>query len=207
MLKHEREAARQGYSLTIGIDEAGRGPLAGPVVAAAVSLRDYQFQNEINDSKQLTEKKREEAFLEIFEKGLVGIGIINEKVIDEHNILNATYLAMAAAVRHLIIKATVLDLTNPPTAANTFLLIDGPHFKTDLPYRYKAIVDGDQLSLSIACASIVAKVTRDRILKVYDKVFPQYGFSQHKGYSTPEHRQAIARHGPCPIHRSSFSHL
>lgn len=207
MLKYEHEAASNGYSLTVGIDEAGRGPLAGPVVAAAVSLRDHHFRSRINDSKQLSEQRREEAFHEIYEKGLVGVGIINEKVIDEHNILNATYLAMAAAVRHLVFKAAACNPANPSTVQNTFLLIDGLYFRSDLPYSYKTIVDGDCLSMSIACASIVAKVTRDRILKVYDKVFPQYGFGQHKGYSTPEHRQAIERHGPCPIHRTSFSYL
>ncbi|MCA9408192.1 MAG: ribonuclease HII [Candidatus Omnitrophica bacterium] len=192
------------FKLLIGIDEAGRGPLAGPVVAAAVAVLDYSFKSKIADSKTITAKQREQAFLEIFEKGYVGLGIINEAVIDQVNILEATYVAMATAVRQLLTKIPGEMLSEIDAPQKICMLVDGNRFKSDLPYVCKTIVGGDRKSFSIACASIIAKVTRDRILATYDKVFPQYGFKKHKGYPTAEHRKAIKTFGPSLIHRKSF---
>lgn len=205
MLYYENKAKKEGFFIIIGIDEAGRGPLAGPVVAAAVSLKQRKFRNKIDDSKKMTACQREKAFVEIFDNAHVGIGIINEAAIDTVNILQATYRAMERAVVHLISR-----LPKSKTAAKNFsnsicLLIDGNSFRSDLPYAYRTIVKGDGLSLSIACASIIAKVTRDRILNTYDRIFPDYGFKQHKGYPTLAHRLAISKYGVSPIHRKSFS--
>jgi ribonuclease HII len=199
MTHFEDLAKKDGFGLVIGIDEAGRGPLAGPVVAAAVSLRTYQFSSKIDDSKKLSDLQREVAFIEIAEKADVGIGIINSRVIDEVNILQATFLAMNRAVEDLVERSK----TSLP-AGKVKLFIDGNRFRTNLPYRYETVVKGDEKVMSIACASIIAKVTRDRILTIYDKVFPQYGFKQHKGYPTAVHRKAIEEHGPSEIHRRSF---
>ncbi len=204
MLEFEKKARKSGFSLIIGLDEAGRGPLAGPVVAAAVSLRQFRFKNKIDDSKQLTPRQREKALFEIFQKADVGIGIISEAVIDRCNISNSTYFAMTNAVWQLLGRLPAAR-AKAAEAVGTLLLVDGKYFRTDLPFPYQTIVDGDALSLSIACASIVAKVTRDRILKIYHNLFPQYGFDIHKGYPTPRHRAAIKSFGPCPIHRRTFS--
>ncbi|MDO8581218.1 MAG: ribonuclease HII [Candidatus Omnitrophota bacterium] len=204
MLVYEKQAHHNGYQLIIGVDEAGRGPLAGPVVASAVALKQHRFTNLIKDSKKITEHQRVNAFYEIHEKAYVGVGIISESVIDEVNILQATFLAMATAVRHLVLQYEKEQQISPLIDHHVMLLIDGPHFKSDLPYSFKTIVKGDDLSMSIACASIIAKVTRDRILKIYDQVFPQYGFKDHKGYATTRHRQAIRDFGLSMIHRRSF---
>ena len=201
MLDHETEAQNKGFRFILGIDEAGRGPLAGPVVAAAVCLTSSDFTCTINDSKKMTPKSREKAFHEIFDKAHVGIGIISETVIDAVNILNASHLAMDAAVDDLLSRMPQ-DAT---PKEQVMLLVDGNQFRTHLPYRYKTIIGGDGSSLSIACASIVAKVFRDRMLDTYDRVFPQYGFSQHKGYPTQSHRDAIKTHGPSLIHRRTFT--
>jgi len=195
----ERLARQEGYTLLIGIDEAGRGPLAGPVVASAVSIVDPTFQSRIQDSKTISPRQREAAFLEIMDKAHVGIGIISEAVIDEVNILNATFLAMTNAVNQLFERL-------PPQEHKVLLMVDGDRFKSDLPYKSKTIVDGDAHVLSIACASIIAKVTRDRILVSYDRIFPQYGFAKHKGYPTAQHKEAIKINGLSPIHRRSFHH-
>jgi ribonuclease HII len=199
----EQDAHQQGYRFILGVDEAGRGPLAGPVVAAAVALRSRQFYQRIADSKILTARQRELAFHEILDKTFVGVGIVNETVIDSLNILQSTYVAMTNAVRQLIVKmaATLKEDVSPQSVC---LLIDGQHFKSDLPYSFRTIVRGDNVCMSIACASIVAKVIRDRILTVYDKVYPQYGFCQHKGYPTMQHREAIRQHGLSRIHRRSY---
>ncbi len=204
LLQYETQAQNKGLRFILGVDEAGRGPLAGPVVAAAVCLRQFEFDNPINDSKQMSAKTRLAAFHEIFEKAYVGIGIISETAIDIVNILNASHLAMEMAVKRLV-------RCMPPevVSTNTFhrevvLLIDGNIFKSELVYQYKTIIGGDGKSLSIACASIIAKVYRDRILEVYDKIFPHYGFAQHKGYPTQVHRLAIKKLGACAIHRRSF---
>lgn len=201
MLFFEHQAKAEGFLLVIGVDEAGRGPLAGPVVAAAVALQSTQFRNKIHDSKILTPRQREQAFEEILGKAYTGVGIMSESVIDVHNILNATFFAMSNAVTALLSR-----MPNAADPAKTILLIDGNRFISDLPYSYRTIVDGDALSLSIAAASIVAKVTRDRILAAYDKIFPQYGFASHKGYPTPKHKEAIRQHGLSRIHRKTFSH-
>ncbi len=203
-LNHELEAERKGFRLILGIDEAGRGPLAGPVVAAAVALKSSQFSIPVDDSKKLTPQKRESLFQEILAQAYVGVGVMNENVIDEYNILRATFMAMETAVYQLLSKLPPDDFKAEDFSKQICLLIDGNQFKTELPYVYETIVAGDSLSLSIACASIIAKVTRDRILKVYDRIFPQYGFAQHKGYGTLQHRQAIQRHGLSSIHRRSF---
>ena len=204
MLKYENQARREGFRIIIGVDEAGRGPLAGPVVASAVFLKKKKFQSKIFDSKQLSAPKREEAFHEILEKAYWGVGIVSEAGIDSLNILQATYVAMARAVRQLIrrLPASVSEEKN--FVKNACILVDGNSFNTDLPYAYRTIIGGDALSLSIAAASIIAKVTRDRLLNAYDKIFPQYGFSRHKGYSTEEHRAAIRKYGFSAIHRKTF---
>ncbi|MBL8014219.1 MAG: ribonuclease HII [Candidatus Omnitrophica bacterium] len=204
MLNFEDEAKGNGYVFVVGVDEAGRGPLAGPVISAAVFLKSSQFEHSIKDSKKMTERQREQAFLEIFEKGVVGIGVMNESVIDSCNILQATFLAMASAVRQLISRLPQESVCLNNFDKQVFLLIDGPHFKTDLPYGHRTIIDGDDKCLSIACASIVAKVYRDRVLRSYDRIYPQYGFKSHKGYPTEAHRKAIMKNGLSPIHRRSF---
>ncbi len=180
----------QGYLSIAGIDEAGRGCLAGPVVAACVSFREKAFINGVRDSKRLTSCQRESLFEEIISKALVGIGIIDVDLIDKLNILEATRIAMIKAYENLGKNVDIL-------------LIDAvtlPNLK--VPQR--AIIKGDQKSASIASASIIAKVTRDRIMKQYHETYPQYGFNKHKGYATKEHLIALKKHGPCPIHRKSF---
>lgn len=205
MNPYEKEAVSTGFRFILGIDEAGRGPLAGPVVAAAVHLNSFDFPSscKINDSKRLTPKAREQAFHQIYEQGYVGIGIVSEVVIDEINILNATFMAMDIAVRQLL-RSIPAEAGLDGSAGQVMLLVDGNHFRTDLPYPYKTIIDGDALCTSIACASIIAKVYRDRVMGHYDQVFPQYGFNDHKGYSTERHRKALKMHGPSRIHRKSF---
>ena len=174
-----------------GIDEAGRGPLAGPVVAAAVILPADWQDDMINDSKQLTPKKRDLCFGQIQAHALaVGIGIIPEQTIDTVNILQATYLAVKAAVQQMQPKPDGLVLDA--------LKID------DLLIPQISVIKGDQQSLSIAAASIIAKVTRDRMMDDYDRQYPEYGFAKHKGYGTVYHYKALDQYGPCPIHRNSF---
>jgi len=206
MLYYENKADEQGFQTIIGVDEAGRGPLAGPVVAAAVFLQDKNFHNRIDDSKIISKRQREMAFHEIFDKAYVGVGIISETVIDTVNILEATYLAMSMAVGKLMDRFPRSEFNSQKFSEKVCLLVDGPSFKTYLPFHYQPIVNGDALSLSIACASIVAKVTRDRILEMYDQIFPQYGFRNHKGYPTRAHKLAIQRHGLSLIHRRSFNY-
>jgi ribonuclease HII len=191
MLYHERRLTRQGKRQIAGIDEAGRGPLAGPVVAAAVILRDFRFKNRIADSKVLTRLARERAYEEILRKADVGIGIVGEKDIDRINILRASLHAMELAVYDLGIRPD-------------YLLIDG-NIHPELPHPKKTLIDGESHSISIACASIVAKVTRDFIMSYYDALYPEYGFARHKGYGTRSHFLAIRRFGPSPIHRRSFT--
>lgn len=206
MLTYEKEAVAQGFRFILGVDEAGRGPLAGPVVAAAVYLTSFEFKHRINDSKKMTPKSREAAFHEIFERGHVGIGIVGEGTIDELNILNASHLAMETAVLQLVHRLGEVG-TGKDFAGQVVLLVDGNMFRSQLPYKYKTIIGGDGKSLSIAAASIVAKVYRDRVMQGYDRLFPQYGFKDHKGYPTEAHREAIRAHGPSSIHRRSFTLL
>ncbi len=187
----EQKAKEQGYSLVCGIDEAGRGPLAGPVYAAAVILPDGLELPGLNDSKKLTEKKREELFSLICEKAVAyGIGCASEQEIDEINILQATYLAMRRAVEELPVPAD-------------YALVDGNRMPP-LAIPGETIVKGDASSASIAAASILAKVSRDRVMKMMDEVYPQYQFAKHKGYGTKLHVEMIREYGPSPIHRKTF---
>jgi ribonuclease HII len=197
MLYYERKFKKTGKDLIIGLDEAGRGPLAGPVVASAVWLKSFSFRNRIDDSKKLSRLQRENAFLEIIDKSVFCIGLINERVIDRVNILVATQMAMERAVDELFSKLAA----SPKKKVQ--LLVDGP-VKLNLSLPVANIIRGDGRSKSIACASIIAKVTRDRIMELYDKVFPQYGFKQHKGYPTENHYLNLKRFGSCLIHRKSF---
>lgn len=190
MFCHEKRAKNNGYNFIAGIDEAGRGPLAGPVVASAVIIKTPQFSCEINDSKRLSPKKRLLAYQEIIKKAAIGIGIIDEKIIDRINIRQATIMAMEEAVKALNIKPDLL-------------LIDGM-IRLNLPYSQKHIKGGDSKSLSIAAASIIAKVTRDTLMFDYHKRYPQYRFDLHKGYGTKLHIKVLKRHGPSPIHRKTF---
>jgi len=190
MLRYERKARKKGHSIIAGVDEAGRGPLAGPVVAAAVVIHDHAFINEINDSKLLTPKKRLLAYNEIIKRSTVGISLVDEEIIDRINIRRATILAMEEAVIHLNLEPDIL-------------LIDG-RLKLDLPYKQQHIIRGDSQSLSIAAASIIAKVTRDSLMITYHSLYPRYRFDLHKGYGTKIHISAIKKHGLSPIHRKTF---
>ena len=196
----EDDIRQEGFSIIIGVDEAGRGPLAGPVVAAAVVLKTFDFQAPIRDSKKLSPQQRERAFEEIYEKAYVGFGIISETVIDRINILEATFVAMNNAVRQLF---DVLP-KNQRRRSQACLLVDGNRFHSDQPVAYRTIIKGDNEVFSIAAASIMCKVMRDRIICIYDQIFPEYGFRNHKGYGTKEHKEALAKHGPSLIHRLSF---
>jgi len=192
----ENELKKKGFNLIIGVDEAGRGPLAGPVVAAAVTFLTVRFKNRIDDSKKLTSIQRENAFLEITGKSVFGIGIVDEKIIDRLNILEATKVAMQEAVQSLISKLK-------PQEMFIHLLVDG-NMRLNVNYPFTSIIKGDAKSKSIAGASILAKVTRDRIMCSYDKLYPEYGFIRHKGYPTKMHKLALKKFGPSIIHRASF---
>jgi len=197
VLRYERKLKAKGYDFIIGVDEAGRGPLAGPVVAAAVLLKSFKFINRVDDSKKLTPAKRNAAFSEIQVKSLYAIAAVNHKKIDQVNILQATILAMQKAVAGLAGQLPAKKLKR------AFVLVDGNlRLKLELPYR--SIVGGDGKSLSIAAASILAKVRRDRIMASFDKIYPQYGFIRHKGYPTQLHRDILKEKGPIAIHRKSF---
>ena len=191
MLSLEHALQEKGLRKIAGVDEAGRGPLAGPVVAAAVILSPGEFSAEITDSKRLSPKKRLVAYEEILSTCSVGVGIASVEEFDRFNILQATFLAMLRAVE---------DLPEIPD----FCLVDGPHPIRDLKIMQQPVVRGDGLSLSIAAASIVAKVERDRLMEDYDRLYPQYNFGRNKGYPTKEHREAIRVNGYCPIHRRFF---
>ena len=189
--EHEKFLASQGYKFICGIDEAGRGPLSGPVVAAACILPFDAEIKELNDSKKLTEKKREKLFDIIKEQAITyGIGMATPEKIDSINILNATMLAMHRALEQL---SPVAD----------FALIDG-NVSRGFEIPTQTLVKGDSISCSIAAASILAKVTRDRICLEDALKYPEYNFAKHKGYSTKEHMEAVIKYGPCPIHRKSF---
>ncbi|MEA3328509.1 MAG: ribonuclease HII [Candidatus Omnitrophota bacterium] len=188
MQYYEKKVKKMGYRLIAGVDEAGRGPLAGPVVASAVILR--KTIKGINDSKKLSPAKRYRLFLKIISTSIVGISVVNERIIDRINILNATLKAMEKAIFNL-------------TVAPDYLLIDGPSAPLT-PYPALRLIKGDQKSCSIAAASIVAKVIRDKIMMLFDKSYPQYGFCFHKGYPTRRHITSLNKYGPSPIHRYSF---
>lgn len=201
---YETEALNQGFRSVFGVDEAGRGPLAGPVVAAAVLLKSQDFDVRIDDSKKLSMLQRTKAFDAIFSNAFVGIGVVSEVAIDELNILNASFHAMEIAVRQLCRYLPEEETSHAQFDQSVMMLIDGNQFRSDLPFQHKTIISGDAKSLSIACASIVAKVYRDRLMEQYDKIYPQYGFGKHKGYPTAGHRGAIKAHGICAIHRRTF---
>jgi ribonuclease HII len=191
-LEIERSLWTQGFESIAGIDEAGRGPLAGPVVAAAAIFPKDLMIDGVADSKRLSAKRREECYELITAKALsIGVGIVYHDVIDRINILQATMLAMHKALENLSV--------NPD-----FVIVDGPKFYHD-SYRFQAITDGDAKSFTIAAASIVAKVTRDRMMCEWDVRYPEYGFALHKGYGTRRHLEAIRRYGFCEIHRRTFS--
>ena len=189
---YEENAKLKGYKFICGVDEAGRGPLAGPVCAAAVILPENCEIEGLNDSKKLTEKKREALFNVIIERAVaysVAFGTLEE--IEKYNILNATYLAMNRAIEGLQVSAD-------------YALIDGNRVPTGISVPCETVVKGDAKSCSIAAASILAKVTRDRLILEYAEKYPKYGFEKHKGYGTAAHYDAIRKHGATPIHRLSF---
>lgn len=189
--RYEREAFAEGFAVVCGVDEAGRGPLAGPVCAAAVILPRETVIEGLNDSKKLTDQKRRALYDVITERAVAyGIAFASEQEIDEINILQATFLAMERAMQKLTVR---------PQLA----LIDGNRAK-DFGLPVRTIVHGDSLSASIAAASILAKVTRDRLMEELDGEYPQYGFAVHKGYGTKRHYEALRAYGPCPIHRRTF---
>lgn len=191
MREIENNCRKNGYKYIAGVDEAGRGPLAGPVFAAAVILPEDTYIEGINDSKKLSEKKRDELFDVICEKAIAYcIAECSEKRIDEINILNATFEAMNKAVDGL--------LTKPD-----YVLVDGNRIK-NMEIPHETVVKGDAKSISIAAASILAKVSRDRVMYEAAKKYPQYGFDKHKGYGTKVHCDAILKYGPCDIHRTTF---
>ena len=188
----EKAAVNSGFSCICGVDEAGRGPLAGPVCAAAVILPEGAVIEGLDDSKKLTEKKREKLYDIIKETAVaysVAYGTLEE--IETVNILEATYLAMNRAIEGLNIKPD-------------FALIDGNRVPRGIKISCETIVKGDSKSMSVAAASVLAKVTRDRLMLEYDKKYPEYNFKKHKGYGTKEHTELIKQYGPCEIHRLSF---
>lgn len=191
--KTDKEFYDMGLNYICGIDEAGRGPLAGPVVVASVIMpKDSRIEG-VNDSKKVSEKKREKLYDQILEEAIsYGIGIIYQDEIDEINILQATKKGLTEALKSMKVK---------PDA----ILVDALTGIDTLGIPYKSIIKGDATSYSIAAASIVAKVTRDRIMREWDSVYPEYGFAGHKGYGTAKHIAAIKQYGLCPIHRKSFT--
>ena len=194
LFQYERELFEEGYLLVAGVDEAGRGPLAGPVVAGAVILPADFFLEGLNDSKKLTAKLRDEIFTRLVEDERVdyGAGVVESGRIDELNILGATFEAMRNALGQLRQRPD-------------YVLVDGKMRIPDIQIIQRAIVGGDGLSASIAAASIIAKVTRDRMMEDFHLQYPEYGFDRHKGYGTRQHMEMLQAHGPCPIHRKSFA--
>ncbi len=197
--KRESSLQKEGYKFIAGIDEAGRGPWAGPVVAGAVVLKESEklanllIDMGVRDSKQMTEKKRERAYgFIVKEIKHWGVGIVSEKEIDEINILNATKLAMKKAIDDLGCKVD-------------YLIIDGNFTMRDFPVNQSAVPKADQKILSVSLASVIAKVTRDRIMIELDAKYPEYGFASHKGYGTKKHQEALRQFGPLDIHRKSFA--
>ena len=194
MLRYEKKAYKNGAEIIAGIDEAGRGPLAGPVVAAAAILpRTFRRHKTLTDSKQLSEQQREEIYAELtsLPEFYWAVGVSDVEVIDQYNILRATWRAMQIALDHLYIYPD-------------HVLVDGLRVPL-MGVKQTAIVKGDAKSYSIAAASVIAKVTRDRMMVKLHEQFPQYNFAQHKGYGTPEHLAALGQYGPSPVHRKSFA--
>ena len=198
--KEEKALYEKGIVSICGIDEAGRGPLAGPVVVACSLMPKDSMIEGVNDSKKIAEKKRERIYEDIIKEAIAyGVGIINQEEIDRINILNATKKGLTIAIKELEEKLEKQNLKRPEV-----ILVDALTGIDTLGIPYKSIIHGDAISYSIACASIIAKVTRDRIMKQMDEIYPQYGFAKHKGYGTAAHMQAIRENGLCPIHRRSF---
>lgn len=199
-LNKESQLWSSGYKLIAGIDEAGRGPLAGPVVAACVVLKenfslDSELLKAVKDSKKLKAKTRQELFTKIKQEALaVEIGVVSHQTIDKINILEASFLAMRRA----------LEKINPQP---DFILVDGKFKIPKIMTPQEAVIDGDNKLFAIAAASIIAKVSRDYLMEEYDKKYPLYNFKQHKGYGTKHHLEKLKEHGPCPIHRLSFRHV
>lgn len=188
---YEQNAYNHGYKVIAGCDEAGRGPMAGPLTVAACVFEEGYYDEQINDSKQLSEKKREELYDLIIENAKAyAIVIVDENKVDELNVYEASRQGMIQAVKQL----------NVPV---DYVLTDAMPLRNEM--AHEAIIKGDAKSISIAAASILAKVTRDRIMKEYDKKYPEYNFKKHKGYPTKEHKELLKKYGPCPIHRRSFA--
>lgn len=189
-LKYENEAYVRGKKIIVGMDEAGRGPMAGPLVVGAVVFEKGFYNDEINDSKKLTEKKREALYDLIIENALAYcIEVIDVEEVDQLNVYQASKMGMLRAIEHLSIRPDYA-LTDAMPLGNVI--------------EHQAIIKGDTLSISIAAASILAKVTRDRIMKKYDLIYPEYGFAKHKGYPTKQHKEALKTYGATPIHRKTF---
>lgn len=190
--KMEKEYYDSGMKYIAGIDEAGRGPLAGPVVVACVVMPKDSMIEGVNDSKKISEKKREKLYEQIINEAIsYGVAIIDEKEIDRINILNATKKGVTECLKELTIKPDLI-------------LVDALKDIDTLGVKYQSIIKGDAKCYSISAASIIAKVTRDRIMRQWDEVYPQYGFISHKGYGTAKHIQAIKEYGICPLHRRTF---
>lgn len=191
--EQENELRKKGFKTICGIDEAGRGPLAGPVVVASVIMPEDSMIEGVNDSKKVSEKKREKLYDQILEEAIsYGVGIIGQDEIDEINILNATKKGLTLSLKELTVKPDLI-------------IVDALTHIDTLGIPYESIIKGDAKCYSIAAASIIAKVTRDRIMREWDKVYPEYGFEQHKGYGTAKHIATIKEYGLCPIHRKSFT--
>ena len=191
--EHENELREKGFKTICGIDEAGRGPLAGPVVIASVIMPANSMIEGVNDSKKISEKKREKIYDQILEEAIsYGVAIIGQDEIDEINILNATKKGLTVSLQ---------ELTEKPD----LIVVDALNGIDTMGIPYESIIKGDAKCYSIAAASILAKVTRDRIMREWDKIYPKYGFEKHKGYGTAAHIAAIKEHGLCPIHRRSFT--
>lgn len=190
--QHELELREKGFKTICGIDEAGRGPLAGPVVVASVIMPEDSMIEGINDSKKISEKKREKLYDQIIEEAIsYGISIIGQEEIDEINILNATKKGLTNSLKELKVKPDLI-------------IVDALTHIDTLGIPYESIIKGDAKCYSISAASILAKVTRDRIMREWATIYPQYGFEQHKGYGTAKHISAIKEYGACPIHRKTF---
>lgn len=190
--QYECELRIKGYKYICGIDEAGRGPLAGPVVVASVIMPENSMIEGVNDSKKVSEKKREKLYDLILSEAIsYGVGIIGQDEIDEINILNATKKGLTISLQ---------ELTQKPD----LIIVDALNNIDTLGTKYESIIKGDAKCYSIAAASIIAKVTRDRIMREWDKVYPQYGFVAHKGYGTVAHIKALKEYGACPLHRKTF---
>jgi len=189
--KLERKICPKKYKVVAGVDEVGRGPLAGPVVASAVIIKDFSFTTRIFDSKKLSFGARKKAYAQILKRAHIGVGIASREIVDQKNVSQATLVAMKMALDKLG--------TRPD-----YVLIDGNFKRKQLPYRFQSVVGGDASCFSIACASIVAKVLRDNLMSYYSALYSGYGFERNRGYCTKEHLKGIKKYGITPIHRRSF---